>query len=121
MNHLRTLTLAECDNLPFICALNPEKDDSGTVACPNLEELILYIREPDWFYIFELKEMASGRTRRYVKRPALTIIGLGKTLPWEVFTLNGYFPCIEYKADAEPPARGAPPGDGGPSDSGRGW
>jgi hypothetical protein len=121
MNHLRTLTLVECDNLPFICALNPEKDNSGTLACPNLEELILYIKEPDWFYIFELKEMASGRTRRYAKRPALTIISLGKTLPVEVFTLNGYFPCIEYKVDVESPVWGALPGDGDPSDSGRGW
>ena len=58
MDDLRTLTLIRCENLFFIHALNPEKNGSGAVACPNLEEIIICIEKLDRFHISELKEMA---------------------------------------------------------------
>jgi len=112
MNDLRILTLIECNNLPFIHALNPEKNDSGNVACPRLEELILYIKKLDWFYASELKEMVSARAERCAKRPAITIVTLSEMLPEEVFTLRQYFPRVEFKVDVEPPEWDTFPGDG---------
>ena len=118
MNNLRTLTLIKCKNLPFICALNPEENNSGAVACPNLEELVIYLKGFGWSYAPGLKEMASARTRRYTKRPSITIIGLGNMLPKEkVFALRGYFPRVEYKVDVESPEwDDTNPGDGGLGD-----
>ena len=118
MNNLRTLTLIKCKNLPFICALNPEENNSGAVACPNLEELVIHLKGFGWSYTPGLKEMASARTRRYTKRPSITIIGLGNMLPKEkVFALREYFPRVEYKVDVESPEwDDTNPGDGGRED-----
>ena len=41
MNNLRALTLDDCINTPFFLALNPAQNSSNTVACPNLEDLVL--------------------------------------------------------------------------------
>ena len=116
MNNLRTLTLIKCKNLPFICALNPGGNNSGAVACPNLKELVIFLKGFGWSYTPGLKEMASARTRRYTKRPSITIIGLGNMLPKEkVFALREYFPRVEYKVDVESPEWD----DTNPSDGGR--
>jgi len=121
MNDLRILTLIECDNLPFIHALNPEKNGSSNVPCPHLEELVLYIKKLDWFYTSELKEMVSARAESRAKRPKITIVSLGKMLPkQEVFTLRQYFPRVEYKVDVESPDWDALPGDGNDNKRGRG-
>ena len=118
MNDLRTLTLIKCKNLPFICALNPKEDNSDAVACPNFEELVIYLKGFDWSYTSGLKEMASARTRRYTKRPSITTIGLGNMLPKEkVFALREYFPRVEYKVDVESPEwDDTNPGHGGRGD-----
>ena len=42
MNKLRSLTLTDCTDPSFILALNPN-NIANTVACPELEELVLYI------------------------------------------------------------------------------
>jgi len=112
LNDLRTLTLIKCENLPVIHALNPDENGSGAVACPNLEELVLYIKKLDWFYISELKEMALARAGRCAKLPSITIVSLGEMLPREeVFILREYFPCVEYKVDIESPRWDAIPDD----------
>lgn len=114
MDNLRILTLIECKNLPFIHALNPEKNNSGTVACPNLEDLTLYIKKPSRFNISELREMASVRAGRHAKCPSLTIVSLREMLPKEeVFTLREYFPHVEYKVDVVSPRWDTLPGDPG--------
>ena len=114
MNDLRTLTLLECNNRSFIRALNPEKNRPGTVACPNLENLVLYIEELDQLCILELKEMASARAGRYARLPSITIVGLGELLPkGEVFTLREHFPHVEYKVDVELPEWDTLSGDEG--------
>lgn len=122
MNGIHTLTLIKCNNLSFIRALNPENNDAGTVACPNLEELVLYIKRLDWLHASELKEMASARSGRHAKLPSITIIGLGKVLPEEeVSALRAHFPCVKYEADVESPEWGTFPGDAGPNDDEGDW
>lgn len=112
MNDLRVLTLTECNNLSFIRALNPEKNRLGTVACPNLVELILYINELNRFNASELEEMALARAEQYTKRPSLTIISLGEMLPkGEVFALREFFPRVDYKLDVESPEWDALPSE----------
>ena len=118
MNDLRILTLIKCNNLSFIRALNPGKNRSGTVVCPNLEEVILYIKKLDWFYTSELQEMASARAGRHAKRPSITLVSLGVMPPREVFALKPHFLWVEYKVDIESPEWDALPGDEGPSGDG---
>ena len=116
MKNLRTLTLIECNNHSFIRVLNPGKNSSGTIVCPNLEEIILYVERPDWFCTSELKEMGSVRVRRYAKCPYITLVSLGKMPPKEVFTLKPHFPRVEFKVDVESPEWDALPGGEGMSD-----
>jgi len=119
MNDLRILTLIKCNNLSFIRTLNPRKTDSGTVVCPNLEELILYIKKLDWFYTSELEEMALARAERYAKRSSITLVSLGEMQPKEeVLALRLYFPRVEYKVDNRSPEWDALPGEEDVSDDG---
>jgi len=113
MNDLRTLTLIECKNGPFLYVLNPGLR-AGAVACPNLEELILYTTWIDRPRTSELTGMASARAERCAKRLSLTIVSLGKTLPEEeeLFTLREYFSRLDYKVVVKLPKWDALPGDG---------
>lgn len=100
MKNLRTLTLIKLDNLPFICALNPKQNESRTVLCSDLEELILYIITQNWFHLEELKKMASERAKRSSKLSSITIVSLGEVCPREaVFSLRKYVSCVEYKLE----------------------
>ena len=47
MKNLHILTLSRCNNLPFIFALNPGRNLSKVILCPNLEELVLYLRDAE--------------------------------------------------------------------------
>ena len=64
MNGLQTLILAQCENLPFIRTLNPSKNPSESVICPELEEIVLYLKSPDQFHIDELLKMAGERASK---------------------------------------------------------
>ena len=75
MCNLRILTLTRVDNLPFIQALNPKQNESCTVLCPELKELVFYIEEPDWYYAEELKEVVLERNRRS------EVMSLGRCVP----------------------------------------
>ena len=57
---LRTLTLTQCNNLPFILTLDPDQNPSKQLLCPNLEKLVLHVGEWDSFNITELISMAKG-------------------------------------------------------------
>ena len=104
MRDLRTLTLIRCNNLSFIHALNPERNKSDTVLCPDLQELVLYIKKRDWFYLEELVEMASERDERYAKLSSVTIVSLDEMCSRkEVFKLRKFVSRVEYKLDVVSP------------------
>jgi hypothetical protein len=104
MKDLRTLTLTKIDNLSFISALNPQQNRSHTVLCPELEELVLYIRTQDWLHLDELKKMASERAKRSSKPLSITIVSLGEVFPREaILSLRNYVSHVEYKLEVESP------------------
>ena len=112
VNNLHTLVLTECLNLPFILALNPEENSSKRVLCPNLEELILYIKSRDQFHIKHLIDMAKNRTLRSAKLSSVAIVGLGELVPGkEIFKLRKYIRRVQYSIDDLPPEWDHLPGE----------
>ena len=104
MGDLRTLTLIQCNNLPFILALDPWRNPSGHVLCPKLEELVIYVKTRGLFNITELMHMARERASRNVKLSLITIIGLGELIPGkEVFKLREHVARVEYRVEEESP------------------
>jgi len=100
MNNLRTLTLMDCLNPPFILALDPKRNPSGTVLCPKLEELILYIVDDDAFPVSGLLEMAKQRASGGAKLSTITIVGWREFVPAkEVLKLRDYVSWVEYRLD----------------------
>jgi len=104
MEDLRTLTLTQCNNLPFILALNPDLNPSKLILCPNLEELVLYVKKQSDFNLPELMSMAEGRALGGRKLQSITIVGLGDLVPGkEVFKLKEHVGHVDYKFREEPP------------------
>ena len=101
MVNLRTLVLARCINLPFFHILNPNENSSKTVLCPQLEELVLFIKVLQQFRISELLGMAEERASRGAKLSIISIVTLGNAyVPTkEVFQLRKYVSHVEYKFD----------------------
>lgn len=101
--NLQTLTLIDCNNLPFIVALNPEEEPFGVTPCPNLEELVLYVRSRDQFHAKSLVDMARSRASRGKRLSSVTIICLGELTPEKgVFDLKGHVGYMEYRVGDAP-------------------
>jgi len=112
-DNLRTLILTKCHNLPFIIALDPGKNSSKLVLCPNLVELVLYVKSPDQFRIRDLVGMTKKRASRGAKLSSITIVGLGELMPRkEVFELRDHVSHVEYKVDNVSPDWDHLPGGG---------
>ena len=104
MKGLRTLTLIQCNNLPFIHALNPDKNPSKHRLCPELEQVVLYVEEQTAFNIPELMCMAKERASAGKKLSSITIVGLGDLMPGrEVFKLREHVTSVDYKVEDKPP------------------
>ena len=100
VKNLHTLTLTHCLNLPFILALNPEQNSSGTLVCPKLEDLVLYIMNGAWFCIKELLAMVKERASSGAKLSTITIIGSQEFVSAkEVLKLRDYVSRVEYRLD----------------------
>jgi hypothetical protein len=100
MNALRTIVLTDCLNLPFASALNPNKTPSGTVVCPDLEELVLYVKKKEWFCINALLGMVQKRASRGTKLSTITIISSQEFVPAEeVLKLRNHVSHVEYRLD----------------------
>ena len=110
MDNLRTLTLIKCNNLPFVLSLNPERNPSGLLSCPNLEEITLYIKSRDQYHTKHLISMAKNRASRNKKLLSITIVGLGKLAPGkEVLKLREHVTHVEYRVENVSPAWDDPP------------
>ena len=103
MEDLRVLTLTQCNNQPFIVALDPDQNLSERVLCPKLEELVLYVDELDLFDIKDLMSMVKARASGGMKLSSVTIVGLGKFIRGEeVFKLEEYITRVDYRVGAKP-------------------
>ena len=99
MNDLRALILTKCHDLPFILTLDPEKNISKALLCPNLEKLVLYTRLRDGFHIEHLLSMANTRAWRNTLLLSITIVGLDELAPEKVFKLREHVTHVYYRVD----------------------
>ena len=124
MKNLRILTLTNSLNLPFVFALNPNKNPSRTVVCPKLEELFLYIMDKDkgLLCINELLEVAKERAASGSKISAIAIVCREEFVPAkQVFRLKRYVSRVEYRLDDVAPEWDAVPADADCADYESGW
>ena len=122
MRNLHTLTLIEVNNLPFIQALNPKQNESCALLCPELKELVLYIRRPDWYYVEELKEMVRERNLRLSSLSSITIISPDEVYArMEVLSRRDCISRVEYKLEESPPDWEEVFGGRGEGDDDRNW
>ena len=96
---LRTLVLFYSDTLPFILALNPEKNSSEIVPCPNLEELIIYpLSHPRHG---DLVEMSRSRDSKGAKLSSIVIIDTQEcSMEEEVSKLKENVTHVEYRRES---------------------
>ena len=100
MKTLRTLILTDCLNIPFITVLTPDKTPSGTLVCPVLEELVLYIKKREWFCVNELLGMAKGRSSSGARLSTITIVSPQEIVPAkDVLELRNHALHVEYRLD----------------------
>lgn len=98
--NLRTLVITDCNNLPFILALDPQQNPSNIVLCPNLEGLVLYVVSLDQLHVEHLISMAKNRASRGAKLSSITFIDLHGLVPEkEVLELGEYVTHVEYRGD----------------------
>jgi len=106
MGDLRTLTLVQCNDLPFIFTLDPGENYLRRLLCPKLEELVLYIETHKPFNITELMDMARRRASKNAKLSLITIIGLGDLVSEKangVLKLRKHVTRVEYRTEKKPP------------------
>ena len=112
--NLRTLTLTECNNLPFVLALDPEENPSESILCPKLEELVLYIRTLEQFHTDHLTSMACNRARRGARLSSVAIFSLGELVPGiELLGLREHVGRVEHRVEDRPPRWDYVPGENG--------
>ena len=104
MENIRTLTLDQCYNQPFVLALNPEDNPSRLVLCPNLEGLILRVKFWDQIYTKHLVRMAESRASRGVGISSIMITGPDRLVTGELSELREYVNRVEYSVDDTKPA-----------------
>ena len=121
-NNPRVLTLTDCANLPFILALNPKQNASGTIVCPKLEGLVLYIANEDWFCVNQPLEMAKERASSGAKLSTITVVCFREFVPaTEVLKLRNHASRVEYRLDDVEPEWDAFPADVKDSDCESEW
>lgn len=102
--YLCTLTPTQCNNLPSILSLNPDKNLPKELLCPNLEKIILYFKEQDSFNIAELIGIAKKRDLKGARLQSIAIVSLGELVPRkETFKLREHVMRAEYRFEEELP------------------
>ena len=113
-NNLRTLVLINCNNLPFVLALDPEQNPSNPVICPNMEELVFYIISWDQFSVKRVASMAKNRASRGAKLSSIVFSSLGELAPRkEVSKLREHVTHVVCKFGDAVPAWDDIPGKSG--------
>ena len=112
--NLRALTLTECNTLPFIHALDPEKYPHELVLCPKLEELVFYTN-PQHLMHFRTQDliiMTKNRASKRAKLWSTIIVGLDELEHGgEALKLREHVTHVEYRPDDRFPAWGYLPGE----------
>ena len=104
MDDLHTLALIQVDHRRLIRVLNPRRNESRTVLCSQLRELVLYFERWERARVKELVEMVSERAKRRSKLSSITTVSLGGYYPWkEISLLQKYVSHVEYAAEDSPP------------------
>lgn len=105
MKDLRIIVLTKCKNLPFIHALNPDKNPDKTILCPRLKQISLYIKHSDLFHVDELVNMAEQRALRGAKLSVIKVTNMsaaalekGVLLP-----LREHVGRVKYTISYKPP------------------
>lgn len=99
---LRALTLAECNSLPFIHALDPEKYPHELVLCPKLEELIFDTNPRHLMHLHtkDLISMTKNRASKRAKLLSIIIVGLDESeRGGEALKLREHVTHVEYRPD----------------------
>ena len=105
MNKLRTLTLIESNNLPFVFALNPGENPSKLMLCANLETLVLHIKLWNHFRAKHLTSMVKNRAMRGMRLRSITITGLERLVSGtEMLEFREHVTHAEYRVGNEEPA-----------------
>ena len=100
MKALRILTLTDYHNTSFVSALDPSQNPSGTVLCPDLEELILYIKKKEQLHIKELLAMTKERDSKGARLAAIKIVSAEAFVSAkEVLKLRDHVTRVEYRLD----------------------
>ena len=108
MTDLRTLTVSRCENLnAIIDSLSPNKNPSGVVVCPKLEELVLNPRYRDPFNfessINMVVRMVAVRAARGAKLECVRIVSRSTVMQWMVPDLAKHVSrveCVNPEVDA---------------------
>ena len=120
MENLRTITLTRCFNPPILSALDPNQNSANTVACPKLEELILFTENT---CMEELLEMAKWRAAKGARLSLITVTCPREFAPAEerVSELRNYASRVECRLDGMAPNWYAIPGEVVEVDHPRTW
>ena len=101
MENLRILILGDFDHTSFVSGLNPNRNASNGVICPELEELSLVIGSSS--HIDEISEMAKVRASRSAKLSTVVGFSMEELTPADMFDLESHVLRVEYKSyETEP-------------------
>jgi hypothetical protein len=108
---LRTLILIDCENLPFILALDPEHNQPNLVLCPNMEELIFYFNYWHKIPVEDILSMVKNRASSGAKLLSITLVSYREKME-EVPELAEHVTYVEYRVRRGTPAWDGVPGEG---------
>lgn len=110
MGDLRTLSLDQCNNLPFILALNPAQDPSELILCPKLESLYLYTEHHWADDMPKLLAMVEERASKGVGLQSITFVSYDELeMEEDLSRLEEYVACVECRVEEGPPILGLVP------------
>ena len=113
-NNLRTLILVDCRPRRFVRALDPRRNPSNFVVCPNMRELVLHVSSMGQLGEKRIISMAKNRASRGVKFSSITIVGLSGFLPEEtLLKLREHVAHVGYRVGHAPPAWDDVPNESG--------
>ena len=101
MKHLRTLTLDHCANPHiFVQALHLTKSSPRTLACPELEELII-VPDGGTLDMESVTEVAAARASRGAKLKTIRIVGQDQPARADVLELEKHVFHVECGPDVD--------------------